>query len=208
MTIKVFETFAGIGSQHKSIKNINSKNEDIKFDIIATSEWDARCIIAYSAMHNKLNEETIEKTLKANNLLNEDQINEYLLKNVFSLNSKKPTNSITSKDLNFKKALVVANLINKNHSDIQSVKPSLIDQYKIDLITYSSPCQGLSLANMGRDKGIKDNSSTSHLIWQIGRIVSECKNKPKYLLLENVKNLVGKYSAEYQEWTDFLKSNG
>lgn len=206
--LKVFETFAGIGAQHKSIKYVNSQNKDVNFKIVATSEWDARSIITYAAVHNNLDEKTIKKVLKEKNFVNENDLNEYILKHTFSLDSKMPSKWITKKDYEFKKALVVANIFNKNHSDIQKVNPFLIDKLQIDLITYSFPCQGLSVANMGRDKGINNSSSTSHLIWEIGRIINSLKIKPKYLLLENVKALIGKYYKEYEGWKKFLKLNG
>lgn len=207
-TIKVLETFAGIGAQHKSIKFVNSKNKDIKFKIIATSDWDARSIITYSAIHNGLNENKIEKVLQKNNLVTEESLNSYIKEHVFSLDSKSPSKLIIQKELIFKKALVAANILNNNHSDIRNVQPSLIDRNNIDLVTYSFPCQGLSVANMGRDKGIKNSESTSHLIWEVGRIIEGCVLKPKYLLLENVKSLVGKYYHEYDQWKEYLESLG
>jgi DNA (cytosine-5)-methyltransferase 1 len=46
--IRVFETFAGIGAQHKAISNI-----DLNFEVVGTSEWDARAIISYTLIHYK-----------------------------------------------------------------------------------------------------------------------------------------------------------
>ncbi|WP_318024636.1 DNA cytosine methyltransferase [Mycoplasmopsis gallopavonis] len=37
----------------------------------------------------------------------------------------------------------------------------------------------------------------------MGRILEESNHKPKYLLLENVRGLVTKYSHEYEEWKHF-----
>ncbi|WP_268926799.1 DNA cytosine methyltransferase [Mycoplasmopsis gallopavonis] len=47
---------------------------------------------------------------------------------------------------------------------MKTVTGEVLDNLKIDLLTYSFPCQGLSVASMGRDKGIKNKESTSHLI--------------------------------------------
>ena len=47
--LNVFETFSGIGSQHKALKNAFKPD---KFDIIATSEWEIYAIIAYDAIHH------------------------------------------------------------------------------------------------------------------------------------------------------------
>lgn len=59
----------------------------------------------------------------------------------------------------------------------------------IDLITHGSPCQDFSIAGKqeGGDKGTKTRSS---LMWNTVDIVEHCK--PKYVLWENVKNLLSK----------------
>lgn len=59
----------------------------------------------------------------------------------------------------------------------------------IDLITHGSPCQDFSVAgnNKGGDKGTGTRSS---LMWNTVDIVRHCK--PKYVLWENVKNLLSK----------------
>lgn len=61
---------------------------------------------------------------------------------------------------------------------------------------------------MGRSLGIMNQNSTSHLVWEIDRILNEAKEKPKYLLLENVKMLVTKYKNEYQKWIQKLEEHG
>ncbi|MCK5867070.1 MAG: DNA (cytosine-5-)-methyltransferase [Mycoplasmataceae bacterium] len=84
----------------------------------------------------------------------------------------------------------------------------------IDLLTYSFPCQGLSIANMGRGKGIKEDAdSTSNLIWQIYRILKDGKTKgiklPKYLIMENVKALISKtHIGDYKRWLEILSELG
>jgi DNA (cytosine-5)-methyltransferase 1 len=60
---------------------------------------------------------------------------------------------------------------------------------EVDLIFHGSPCQDFSLA--GNQKGGEKNSGTrSSLLWETVRIVN--KLKPKYVIWENVRNLVGK----------------
>lgn len=75
-----------------------------------------------------------------------------------------------------------------------------------DLITYSFPCQDLSVA--GKQLGAEEGSGTrSSLLWECKKII-EAK-KPKYLLMENVKNLIGKtHFQNFQKWLDFLSSLG
>lgn len=59
----------------------------------------------------------------------------------------------------------------------------------IDIITHGSPCQDFSIA--GKQAGGDEGSGTrSSLLYETIRIVKE--NKPKYVLWENVKNLLSK----------------
>ena len=74
-----------------------------------------------------------------------------------------------------------------------------------DLWTYSFPCQDLSIA--GNMEGIK-KGNRSGLLKEVERLllVSE---KPKYLLMENVKNLVSKkFKPDFEKWCEVLESLG
>lgn len=202
--IRVMETFAGIGAQHKAIKN--SVNDYFKVEKIC--EWDARAIISYANIHYKFD---VNDVLFKNKIFSDNDVDDFLSNKIFSLNSKKPS-KLQNKSIEFKKMLVASTIITNNHTNILDLKGK--DIQNIDLLTYSFPCQGLSVANMGRAKGIKKNvDSTSNLIWQIDRVLSEAQqNKqtlPKYLLLENVTQLISKtHINDYKEWINILKSYG
>ncbi|OAB48639.1 DNA (cytosine-5-)-methyltransferase [Mycoplasmopsis gallinarum] len=196
--IRIFEAFSGIGSQNKSAKWVNEKlNYRSKFKVVATSDWDIGAIIAYAAIHHQLDIEEI-KNLKAKT------VDKYLIKHTFSKNSKEPLRNILKQNDFLKQVLYQANKKNHNQADIRKISGNFLEKFKIDLFTYSFPCQGLSVANMGRDKGINNKNSTSHLIWEVGRILSETDYRPKYLLLENVQSLVKKYHKEYEQWVNYL----
>jgi len=80
-----------------------------------------------------------------------------------------------------------------------------------DLWTYSFPCQDISVA--GHQKGLdKESETRSGLLWEVERLLIRAKEKgtlPKYLLLENVKNLIGKrHKANYDKWVAFLSGLG
>lgn len=59
---------------------------------------------------------------------------------------------------------------------------------KADLWTFGFPCQDVSIA--GKQKGIKEGTR-SGLFYEVMRLINECEeNKPKWLVCENVKNLL------------------
>lgn len=78
-----------------------------------------------------------------------------------------------------------------------------------DLWTYSFPCQDISVA--GKGAGIKEGTRSGLLfeVERLLRVASENGTLPKYLLLENVKNLVSKkFKADFDKWLDFLAELG
>jgi DNA (cytosine-5)-methyltransferase 1 len=91
-----------------------------------------------------------------------------------------------------------------NWGDITKIDETKLPYY--DLITYSSPCQDFSVA--GLQKGGDAGSGTrSSLLWECERIIRAVK--PKYLLMENVKNLVGKkHKHNFIRWLRVLEMMG
>lgn len=82
---------------------------------------------------------------------------------------------------------------------------------KADMWTYSFPCTDISLS--GRMKGLEKGSGThSSLLWEVQRLLEVSKANdelPKYLLLENVKNLISKkFKPYFDEWCHYLESLG
>lgn len=80
-----------------------------------------------------------------------------------------------------------------------------------DILTYSFPCQDLSLS--GKMRGMKEGSGTrSSLLWEVKRILLRKQaegNLPAWLLMENVPAVLSKRNAEdFGEWIDFLRSLG
>ncbi len=96
----------------------------------------------------------------------------------------------------------------------------------LDLLIGGSPCQNFSFAGKMNGASTKDNieittleqyldlkekgfefDGYSYLIWEYVRILKE--SKPKYFLLENVKNLVGKkFKPQFDAWVKWLDSIG
>lgn len=82
---------------------------------------------------------------------------------------------------------------------------------KADLWTYSFPCTDISISGQmkGFDKGSKTGSS---LLWEVQRLLERAREEnrlPRFLLMENVKNIVSKrFMPLFQTWIDYLSELG
>lgn len=185
--IRVFETFSGIGSQNMALRNIG-----LDYEIIATSEIDPLAIKAYSNIHckdYKTNNQTIPIVEMKNYLVDI---------NIFSQDKiDKISNDEIVKIYN-------ACIASKNLGDISKIDINKIPEH--DLLTYSFPCQDIS--SIGKLKGFDENSGTrSSLLWDCGKIIKE--KRPKFLLMENVKNIVTKNNLDnFKKWCNYLENLG
>ncbi|MCU5407985.1 DNA cytosine methyltransferase [Bacillus cereus] len=90
----------------------------------------------------------------------------------------------------------------KNYGDISKIDPTELPD--MDLFTYSFPCQDLSIS--GKQRGMSEGTR-SGLLYECEKVITT--KKPKYLLLENVKNLVGKkFKPDFDRWLEWLESQG
>lgn len=85
----------------------------------------------------------------------------------------------------------------------------IVETDKYDYImTYSFPCQDLSLAGKGAGMS-KGENTRSGLLWEVERILKECKELPQILLMENVPQVIGKKNLkDFREWQLFLEKLG
>lgn len=107
--------------------------------------------------------------------------------------------------------------IHNIYQAIHGETPNLGDITKVDdlpdcdLLTYSFPCQDISI--LGNQKGLSKGSGTrSGLLWEVERLLKkkhEANKLPSILLLENVKQLVSpKNIDDFNKWLAFLTSIG
>ena len=76
------------------------------------------------------------------------------------------------------------------------------------LLTYSFPCQDLSVAGKGRGM-TKGSGTRSGLLWEVERLLNEVENLPQVLLMENVPQVHGKKNIDdFRDWIAFLESKG
>ena len=88
-----------------------------------------------------------------------------------------------------KYAMASFNAIHGTNFEVQDIKEWNKDIKDIDIITHGSPCQDFSIA--GKQAGGNLQSGTrSSLMYETIRIVGQVR--PKYVLWENVKNLLSK----------------
>ena len=99
--------------------------------------------------------------------------------------------------------------VTSNITQITAADLGIVDTDKYCYImTYSFPCQDLSLA--GKGNGMAKGSGTrSGLLWEVERLLNECTELPQILLMENVTQVHGKKNKEhFEEWLAFLESKG
>lgn len=212
--VRVFECFAGIGAQMEAMKNL-MRNDDllkqlgfikekVKFVNVGTSEWFIDAIISYDALHHG-----VQTTFPKYDKLSKKVMLKFLLKYTLSKDSKNSCTKTEIKKLSFAKIrqIYIALIRNKNYGSITDIKPE--DLPLMDFLIYSFPCTDLSTA--GKGAGLIEGTR-SGLLWEIERILYGLKllnRLPKYLLMENVKNLISKtYIDDWNKFASFLESLG
>lgn len=203
---KVIETFSGIGSQAKALENIG-----IKHEILCTADWDINAIIAYDLIHNG------KQDLKKYEKMSKEEMQNKLSKYTLSMNGKKPATEMAIKGMNSEvlKRLLSAIERTNNLVSITDIKGKDLPS-DVDLLTYSFPCQDLSVAGFwhGNKGGIdRDAHNRSGMLWEVERILKERASEklslPKFLLMENVSAiLTERHRKNFEEWQDYLKSIG
>lgn len=195
--IRVFEAFAGYGSQRMALRNIG-----IEFEVVGISEIEGDVIQSYAAIHSDF----LEKREHIDSYVPEDkeEMISYLEEINVPLDYKTFENKAKKLRLPKLKDMYLANKLINNYGDIQRINPTTLPDF--DLFTYSFPCQDISVA--GYQCGLNEDSGTrSSLLWECCKIIET--KRPKYLMMENVKNLVGKnHKDNFLKFLDYLESLG
>lgn len=89
----------------------------------------------------------------------------------------------------------------KNIVDVTKYDPSKTPD--MDLLVYSPPCQDISTA--GRHAGITSSTRTG-LMWNVVGIIGA--KKPKWIVMENVKNLQGRYKPVLDDYVRAVEELG
>ena len=186
------------------------KNIKADFKTVATSEWEIGAIYAYDIIHNGSQDLTPYRHHTKESLIK--QLSRFTLSN----NGKNPMTSNAMRCMpveQLKRILAALNRSN-NLGDITGIRAS--DLPDSDILTYSFPCQDLSIAGYWHHNtgGIDpDADNRSSLLWQISRILGEYqeiqRDLPRFLLMENVSEILSKKNiGNFRKWCDVLEDMG
>lgn len=202
--IRLIELFAGYGSQALALKYLGANFEHWKI-----CEWAVRSIQAYKDLHFG-DDNTDYSAAKT-----QDEVIDYLYSKGISANYNEPMTIDQIKRLGEEKQRIIYNNLIATHNLVSvcnchasDLEISDTDKYTY-IMTYSFPCQDLSLA--GKGLGMEKGSGTrSGLLWEVERILDECNgNLPQILLMENVPEVIGTNNSEhFSQWVAKLDSLG
>lgn len=192
--LKVFEAFAGYGSQRLALAEAN-----IPHEVVGISEIEGDVLLSYAAIH-----ENLLGNRELNIEIEDDEMRQYLEKINVPLDYKTFENKAKNLRGQKLKDMYLANKLSKNYGDIRTIVPDHLPDF--DFFTYSFPCQDISIA--GYQNGLTADSGTrSSLLWECCKIIET--KKPRYMMMENVKNLVGKnHKSSFEKFLSYLKSLG
>ena len=199
----MIELFSGIGAQIRGIENTNLWD----CTVVNTSDIDKDAMVSYAAIHCGLTPELVDTY--ADYPSEEEMAKVLTERNIgfdFKKNAPYDWYKLAKRKGNEINKYYLACVLSKNLGDISSIKN--LDY--ADFWTYSFPCQDISVA--GKQAGIEKGKTRSGLLYEVERLLETAVNngnQPKYLLLENVKNLVGKkFKPQFDEWISRLDELG
>ena len=203
--IRLIEFFAGYGSQALALKYLG-----VEFEHWKICEWAIKSIQAYKDIH------FTDEDVKLNDKRTKEEMIEFLSRVGISSNYNEPMTKQQIQRLNEDslKTIIKNIAITHNLVNIQQVKGKdleIKDTDKYDyILTYSFPCQDLSLA--GKGKGMSDTSTRSGMLWEVERILTECHelgSLPQILLMENVPQVHGADNLkDFNKWQLALERLG
>ena len=189
--LNVVEAFSGIGSQAKALKKLG-----IDYKVVNILEWDISAFVAYDFIHNGAPDITPYKNFTKLELL------ERLVPLNLSSDGKNPISRIALKAWSVEALRIIWAAYNF---------PS-----NVDVLTYSFPCQDLSIGGAWHNNhsGIdRDANNRSGLLWEVERILESIqmngKELPRFLLMENVSNILSKrHASNFNDWKNQLERLG
>ena len=225
--ISMIELFSGVGAQERALRQLG-----LPYEVKHTCDCDANAVLSYAAMRWDL-----KKEIETFEFPSQDKMIEELQAKNLGYDFQKGKHSITKRTpIDKLKQYYIADKLSSNLGDISKVDKlpyADIVTYSFpctDLsvagkgegmvnkcdacghswpIDFSNAEEALVCPNCGASVS---TSTRSGLLGQVQRLLGVAKENntlPKYLLLENVKNLVGKkFKPQFDAWVKWLDSIG
>lgn len=199
--IRLIELFAGYGSQALALKYLG-----VPFEHWHICEWAVNSIQAYKDLHcpDDIKDYSVG--------LEKDEIYARLYRYGISADYENPLTAKQIRRMGEKRARTIYNNIQatRNLVSVTKVAGAQLEVQNTDqycyIMTYSFPCQDLSLA--GKGKGMMAGTR-SGLLWEVKRILGECEELPQVLLMENVPQVIQKkHIGQFSKWIAYLDKLG
>ena len=163
--IRLIELFAGYGSQALSLKYLG-----VPFEHWKIAEWNYKSFDAYNKLH-------FADTTDYSKGKSKEWLIDYLSKKNISADWNKPMSYEQIKRLSEHQIRKIYNDIQATHnlvniSQVTANDLDINDNHYCYILTYSFPCQDLSLA--GNTAGMDRESGTrSSLLWEVERVLKD-----------------------------------
>lgn len=196
--------FSGIGAQERGFENSGLFEIDLK----STSDICKEAVVSYAAIHCGLTNEMVDTY---EDYPSREQMAQELAEINLGFDPDKNKRFDWFKLVKRKSSSLekfwLANKLTKNLGDISKIEKLPY----ADLWTLSFPCTDISVA--GKMKGLSpDGETRSSLLWcgiNLLNIAKENAELPKYILFENVKNLVSKkFRPDFDNLIEVLSELG
>ena len=196
--------FSGIGCQEKGIENSNL----FDIEVVNTSEINKDAVLSYAAVHCGLTQDMIDIY---NDYPSREEMANYLSEINLGYEPEKNKHydwhKLARRKTNDIEKYWLASKLTRNLGDISKIQSLSY----ADMWTCSFPCTDISVA--GKMKGLSPDVSTrSSLLWENIRLLKKAKDDgtlPKYLMFENVKNLVSKkFIGDFDNLLEVLNELG
>ncbi len=141
----MIETFSGIGAQAKALRNINAD-----FEIIGTADWDINAMIAYDLIHNG------PQDLSKYDNATRDEMHQKLKTYTLSMDGKVEAewSAIRNLSMPILKRVCAAIDRTNNYVSVTDINGALLP-LDMNALTYSFPCQDLSVAHAWHGKAAR-----------------------------------------------------
>lgn len=189
--------FSGIGCQERGFENSGL----FDLNVLTTSDINKESVLSYAAIHKNL---TLKMVEEYDNYPPRQEMADYLksINAGYDPDKNKPYDwdkLVKRKKKDLEKYWLAYKITN-NVGDIRLIKKLPY----ADFWTISFPCTDISIS--GKMRGFADQSGTrSSLLWDNIRLLRRAKfdgTLPKFIMIENVKNLVG--SKFINDFNDLL----